>query len=376
MVEVISHEARRPVVDPGPADRVGVRPADLNDPTDLTGPEDPGTLPTVTVILPTLNERAFLRDCLDSLAAQDYPHIIEILVIDGRSTDGTREIASEFGHPVRLVDNAKVSAAAALNVGWVSARGEVVVRADAHALYAPDYVRRCIDVLLETGADDVGGPMHAVGTSVFGRAVAAVTSSPFGVGPGRFHYSQDREDVDTVYLGCYRRATLAALGGWDEAGLQWAAEDHELNVRLTRMGGRIVLDPTIRSWYFPRDTWRGLARQYRNYGTGKVSTLAKHRALPSWRPLAPPLMVACCVGAAIVGVAARRPALACVPLATYALGAGAASAAIARDPGVSAPHAFVVFTTCHWAYGVGFWRGLWRVARRRGFDARPRGGTR
>jgi GT2 family glycosyltransferase len=371
---VINHEqSGRRTESVGPTDRVGAGPADLSEPEAVPLP---ATAPTVSLILPTLNERAHLRDCLDSLAAQDYPYLIEIIVSDGGSRDGTRELAARYGHPVRLVDNPRMSAAAGLNVAWRAARAEIIVRADAHALYAPDYVRRCVDVLTETGADNVGGAMRAVGTTVFGRAVAAVTSTPFGVGPGRFHYSNEREEVDTVYLGSYRRATLERLGGWDENGLQWAAEDHELNFRLTRAGGRILLDPMIRSIYFPRETWRGLARQYLNYGTGKVSTLAKHGALPTWRPLAPAAMVAGCAASLLGGALARRPAVAIGPIAIYALAAAGATTSMARAPGVSAPHAFAAMTTCHWAYGLGFWRGVGRLVTRRGFDARPRRGRR
>jgi cellulose synthase/poly-beta-1,6-N-acetylglucosamine synthase-like glycosyltransferase len=374
MVAVVSHgeSASSP-------HRVGVEAVDLS----RRGRQPTATPPTVSIVLPTLNERGYLRDCLDSLVAQDYEQVIEVLVVDGGSSDGTRALAEAVGARaeavgpvVRVLDNPKVSAAAALNVGWRAAAGEIVVRADAHALYAPDYVRRCVAVLLETGADNVGGAMRAVGTTVFGRAVAAATSSPFGVGPGRFHYSRVREDVDTVYLGCYRRATLERLGGWDQDSLQWAAEDHELNFRLTRGGGRIVLDPAVRSWYFPRETWRGLARQYRNYGVGKVSTLAKHRALPTWRPLVPPAMVAGSVGAFVVGAALRRPVLGTAPVASYLIAVSAASASVAREPQVSFPHAALAMATCHWAYGIGFLEGLLRVLAGRGFDAKPRGGRR
>jgi GT2 family glycosyltransferase len=362
MVAVVSHGGSVPSLD-----RVGVETVDLS---------AWQSAPTVSVVLPTLNERGFLRDCLDSLAAQDYSQIVEILVVDGGSTDGTTELAERVGGLVRVLPNPKMSAAAALNVGWRAADGDIIVRADAHALYARDYVRRCVEVLVETGADNAGGAMRAVGTTVFGRAVAAVTSSPFGVGPGRFHYSQVREDVDTVYLGCYRRTTLAALDGWDEDSLQWAAEDHELNFRLTRRGGRIVLDPEIRSWYFPRDSRRGLVRQYRNYGIGKVSTLVKHRTLPSWRPLVPPTMVAVCLGAIVAGAATRRPIVGAMPVSLYALGIAGAAARVAREPEVSYPHAVVAMTTCHWAYGIGVWEGVRRVLARSGFDSRPRGGRR
>src|SRR4051794_35106873 len=125
---------------------------------------------SVTIVLPTLNERATMRDCLDSLLAQDWPNVVEILVVDGGSTDGTRDLAADSGEPVRVVDNPRVTAAAAMNIGLAEAKGDIVVRADAHTLYGRDYVRRCVEALVDTGADNVGGLMRPVGTTNFGRA--------------------------------------------------------------------------------------------------------------------------------------------------------------------------------------------------------------
>ena len=324
--------------------------------------------PQVSVVLPTLNERAFIRDCLDSLLAQDIA-IDEILVCDGGSTDGTREIAKVAAPNVRLLDNPRVTAAAGMNIGIKAAAAEIICRADAHTVYAPDYVRRCVEALRRTGAANVGGRMVPVGTTRFGRAVAAVTSSPLGVGPGRFHYANQVQDVDTVYLGCWRKDTLIALGGYDEHSLQWAAEDQELNFRLRRNGGRIVLDPSIRSWYFPRETPRALARQYANYGVAKASTLAKHGKLPTWRPLAPAGLVAASVLALVTQRGARRV----IPIATQVGITAAAAVRLGRQPGVAPHRAFAVLQICHWSYGFGFWRGIVRIVRGRTFDARPRG---
>ncbi len=326
--------------------------------------------PTVSVVLPTLDERAFVRDCLDSLVAQDYPALVEILVCDGGSTDGTREVAAAVGGPVRVLDNPKVTAAGGMNVGIAAARGAVVCRADAHTLYARDYISRCVAVLVETGAANVGGPMVPVGTTALGRAVAAVTSSPVGVGPGRFHYSDRREEVDTVYLGCWWRRTLLDLDGYDEDRLQWAAEDQELNFRIRRNGGTVVLDPSIRSWYFPRATLRAVARQYGNYGLAKASTLAKHRTLPSWRPLAPAGLVAgVAVMAVVPGRTWRRMALPLVHLGALA----ATALRLGRQPGVAPHRALAVGLVCHWSYGIGFWRGIGRLVAGRSFDSRPKG---
>lgn len=326
---------------------------------------------TVTIVLPTLDERAFLRDCLDSLLAQDFAEIVEVLVVDGGSRDGTREVVAAEPGPVRLIDNPRVTAAAAMNIGIAEAKGDIIVRADAHTLYAPDYVSRCVAVLTETGAANVGGPMQAIGFGNFGRAVAAVTSSPVGVGPGRFHYATGRAEVETVYLGCWARQTLVDLDGYDEEHLQWAAEDQELNFRLREAGGRIVLDGSIRSWYFPRSTPRALARQYRNYGLCKASTLAKHHTLPYWRPVAPALLV----GATVVAPLVVRPWwLKLAPPLAWAAGASAVSLRLGRQPGVAPHRAFGVLAICHWAYGAGLWAGLGRIATGRPFDQRPKQG--
>lgn len=326
--------------------------------------------PPVSVVLPTYQERAHIKDCLDSLGAQDYPGDIEFLVVDGGSTDGTRDLVAQQPR-VRLIENPSVTAAAAMNIGLRDMHGDVLVRADAHALYAPDFVRRNVEVLLETGVACVGGPMRPVGTTVFGRAVAEVTQSPFGVGPGRFHYVQERTRVDTVYLGCWRKETLLEAGGWDETNLQWAAEDQELAYRIRQAGGSIVLDGSIVSHYFPRKSPGALWRQYRNYGMAKASTLAKHRTLPSWRPLAPAALVG---AAAFVFVAGRGPVRVGVP-ATHAAVLAAVALRLGTEKGVAPHRAFAVLEICHWSYGFGFWAGIGRIVRRRPFDRRP-GATR
>lgn len=320
--------------------------------------------PTVTIVVPTLDERARITDCLASLSAQDHPGIVEILVVDGGSTDGTADLvslATRRDPRIRLLANPERSAAAALNVGLAAATGDLFVRADAHSTYAPDYVRRCVEVLAETAADDVGGPMRPIGLRRFGRAVAAVTSSPWGMGSAAFHYATRRCEVDTVYLGCYRTATLRRLGGWDATRLQWGAEDHELNFRLRQRGGRIVCDPSIRSWYSPRESPGALWRQYRNYGIGKVSTLAKHRRLPTLRPLAPTLLVAILAGS-VLFASSRRSGPLLTPVALWIGALAVLSGRLASPPDVTRRHAFAAAALIQLAYGTGVVTGLARRA--------------
>lgn len=330
----------------------------------------------VTIIVPTLNERDFVRDCIDSLLGQDHPAIVEILVVDGGSTDGTQDIVRSYGGIVRLLDNPRMTAAAAMNVGIAVCTTDAYVRIDCHTRYESDYVRRSVEAFEASGATVVGGPMRPEGSTPFGRAVAVVTTTPFGIGNGTFHYGEEVAEVETVYLGIFDKRAVLAVGGYDE-GLQWASEDQELNFRLRRAGGRILLDPSIRSTYVPRASPRALARQYHNYGLCKASTLAKHRTLPYWRPLAPAAMVGGSAVWAVVALVRRRWGVALFPFLLYAVGAGGIARRLARrESGVSTWNAFAALSIVHWTYGAGFLRGLGRIVSGRPFDVRPRGGRR
>ena len=330
----------------------------------------------ITIILPTLNERSHIRDCLDSLKKQDYTNIVEILVVDGGSSDGTQEIVTADGGSVRLVDNPKMTAAAAMNIGIKESTTDVYVRVDAHTLYATDYVSRSVATYDESKAQVVGGPMRPTGANPFGRAVAAVTSSPLGVGPGRFHYSEKLEEVETVYLGIFDAEFVQNVGGYDETNLQWASEDQELNYRIRRAGGKILLDPNIRSTYFPRDTPRALARQYHNYGMCKASTLAKHKRLPYLRPMVPAIMVAAFFMWAALMLLLRNFILLPLPLIAYLVAVLIIGFKMSKVRGVTPHRVAIAMAICHWCYGFGFWRGVGRIVTFRKFDLRPKSGRR
>ena len=172
---------------------------------------------TVSILIPSFNEIAYIDACLASALAQTAP-ILEVLVVDGGSTDGTGERVASYGPPVHWFDNPDRGPASAMNVGISASEGSIICRMDAHTVFDPSYVSESLRVLLEEDADVVGGPMHPVGTSTFGRAVAAATSSALGM-PGRFHYARTRIDTDHVYLGMWKRSTLLELGGFDAASL-------------------------------------------------------------------------------------------------------------------------------------------------------------
>jgi len=321
------------------------------------------TIDAVTVIIPTFNESNHIDAVLAGIAAQTFAQSdIEVLVVDGGSTDDTVDLALRHADVLpnlRLMQNPKRHQAAALNIGLAAARHDFIVRMDAHSTYEATYIAACVGAYEESEAIMVGGPMRPEGLTEFGKAVALATTTPVGVGPGRFHYSEEREYVDTVYLGAFRKDDILGAGGYDERSL-WS-EDHELAFRLTKAGGKILLDPAIRSTYFPRSTPRQLASQYRRYGIGKTTTLRKHRMLPTWRPLAPAALVLALV-LAIIGLFFPQTRPIAVGLVGVYLGSILVAAGFtARFRPAMAARVFAAFVTMHVAYGVGFWFGLVRM---------------
>jgi len=316
--------------------------------------------PTVSILIPAFNEESHIAACLASVLAQTYP-LHEVLVLDGGSTDGTRELVASYQAPVRLVDNPGRGPAAAMNVGIAASSGSVICRMDAHTVFAPDYVAESVRVLLETGSDVVGGPMRPDGLGAFGRAVAAVTSSAIGM-PGHFHHATTRVETDTVYLGTWMRSTLLDAGGFDAEHFPWCGEDNELNYRIRRGGGRVVCDPGVRSRYFPRETPAGLWRQYDRYGLAKATSVAIHGKLPSWRPVAPAALVA----ASVLGLVAGRTWRSRLAIPTlHALGCVLVGRSVSRDDRGDLVRATMVQEICHWSFGLGFWSGVWRMLRGR-----------
>lgn len=322
-------------------------------------------VPFVTVILPIRDEAGFIARSLGAVLAQDYdPRRMEVIVADGMSRDDTRAIVRRCAAavpeiPVSIVDNPAGIVPTGMNAALAAARGEVVVRVDGHTIVAPDYVRRCVEALERSGAQNVGGRMTAVGEGPFARAVAAATSSRFGVGGARFHYSDREEWVDTVYMGAWPRAVLEDLGGFDPEMVR--DQDDELNYRLRARGGRILLSPLIRSRYFNRPTLRSLARQYGQYGFWKVRVMQKHPRQMRPRQFAPPALAAALAGTAAASLVWRPAAAALAAIAgAYAAGNLAASAAAARRGPASPRLLPVAFAAMHLSYGFGFLAGLAR----------------
>lgn len=322
--------------------------------------------PTVAVVVPVLNEAAYIERCLESALAQDYPaELVEIVVADGGSTDATRHIVARMAEAeprIRLVDNPGRNQAAGLNRAIAASSGEVVARLDGHAEWRPWHLTRCIAILAETGADNVGGTMEATGETDTGEAIARATSSPFGVGGARYRYATQQVDTDTVWLGCFRRQALERAGPYNESSPPH--EDYELNHRIRASGGRIVFSPDIPTRYWARSSWPRFLRQYFAYGRAKARVARQTPAVVRPYHLVPVALVAGAVlGMVIrptrraVGATAIAYVLACVG-ASIPAGDGATPGVRFRIP--------PAFAGMHLAWGAGFWAGLLEHLTRRG----------
>lgn len=332
--------------------------------------------PFVSVILAIRNEAGFIDRTLTAILEQDFPpERMEVLIADGQSTDATRGViaatAARYSAPaVVILDNPGRFVSPGLNATLSAARGDIVVRIDGHTIVERGYVRECVDALLRTGADNVGGRMDPVGQNAFGMAVALATSSPFGVGGARFHYSTEEEWVDTVYLGAWPRAIFDMLGGFDEEQIR--NQDDEFNYRLRERGGKVLLTPRIRSQYFNRGTLKSLWMQYYQYGFWKVRVMQKHPKQMQTRQFVPALFVcgwAALMAGAVFATPARYLLAGAAILYLGASAVAAASVARKRAPHL-APLVMLSFGVLHFAYGAGFlaglirFRGRWRKSER------------
>lgn len=331
--------------------------------------------PSVSVVIPCRDEVRRIGTALDSIAAVDYPRDrLEVLVVDGMSADGTRDVVQDRARRhgfIRLVDNPSGSTPAALNAGIAQARGEFLVRMDAHAVYPRDYLRRLIRASLESGADNVGGRLRLrpAGGGLQARAIALVLAHPFGAGAARFKRGASGPLwVDTVPFGCYRRGIFERIGLFDEELPR--NQDEEFNARLSSSGGRILFLPDLAVEYFPRDSLKKLWRMYYEYGYFKPLVARKVGRIWTWRQMAPAalasaLAASCAAAPWFAGAAWAGAALTGAYLAVMGACAGALAA---RHGAALFPALAAAFVVVHAAYGLGYLRGaleFWVL--RRGF---------
>jgi glycosyltransferase involved in cell wall biosynthesis len=321
--------------------------------------------PRVTVVIPCRNEEAFIGACLDSVAASTFPKDrLEILVVDGRSDDQTRAILEQrvaAGGPIRVLDNPDRTAPAAMNVGIRNATGDVIVRLDAHCLYPREYLSQVVEWLTVSGADNVGGVCRTLpaNDTAEAHAIAIGVSHPFGVGNSYFRIGvTEPQWVDTVPFGCYHREVFDRIGMFDEDLVR--NQDDELNARLIKHGGRILLVPEIVSEYFARESLGKLWRMYFQYGYFKPLVARKLGRVMTARQLVPSLFVlSMLLSMALIGLVP----LAAIPLGTLLLAYLGADLFFAVKAGARQGVKCVfwlglVFPVLHFSYGLGFLKGL------------------
>lgn len=309
-------------------------------------------LPAISVILPVLNEESHLEGAVLSVLSQDYRGPLEIILALGPSRDRTNEIAAKLASQdrrVKLLDSPTGKTAAGLNLALAASNNPVVVRVDGHAQIPKNYISLIVEILNKTGAVNVGGVMAAVGTTVFERAVAGAMRSPLGVGASRFHTGGEAGEVDTVYLGAFRREALVAIGGFDERFTR--AQDWELNFRLRENGGVIYFDPRLHVTYRPRSSIGALAKQYFEYGRWRRVVSRRHSGTINYRYLAPPFALIGFSASLILGIALSS--IFFIPALVYLLFVVLASLKIST----SMTEYFLlllVIPTMHFAWGAGF----------------------
>ena len=308
--------------------------------------------PAISVILPVLNEEPHLAESVSAILSQDYVGPLEIILALGPSSDQTNVIAESLAQRdsrIKLVMNPTGKTAAGLNLAIAASNSPVIIRVDGHAKIPSNYLSLAVSILRESGAVNVGGVMAAEGVTKFEIAVARAMRSPLGVGSSRFHTGGKAGEVDTVYLGAFRREAINAVGGFDERYTR--AQDWELNHRLRKNGGKIYFDPRLQVTYRPRPNLKKLAKQYFQYGRWRRVVSRSHPGTVNLRYLAPPFTIIGTLTSLILGLLLHS--IFFLPAAVYGIFLFISSILIAK----SFREFFsllAIIPTMHFAWGAGF----------------------
>jgi GT2 family glycosyltransferase len=315
------------------------------------------TEPLISVVIPCRNEVGSIEACLSALWASDWPNF-EILVIDGMSDDGTRELLKLQAQDPRLrvCDNPARFTPVAFNIGIQAARGDLIQIVGARQILSADYLRCCYKVLMsDEKIACVGGQARHAFNSRTSEIIAQAITSPFGVGTSNFRVLSREADVDTVGTPLYRRSVLEAVGGFDEALVR--NQDDELNYRLRQAGYRIVFTPTTSLDYFVRASYAQLWRQYFQYGYWKTYVNRKHGALTTLRQVIPALFVLFLFGGALLALIWPLLLLIYLPILFLYLSLGIWTAC-SRGLGRFSLQMIQAMLVLHLAYGLGYLEGL------------------
>lgn len=326
-------------------------------------------LPAVSYVMPVLNEVEHIAAAIDSLTAQDYAGEFEIILALGPSVDGTNEVVSRMATAdprIRHIPNELGSTPGGLNAAIRASVNPVVIRVDAHSVLPTDYTRVAVRTLLETGADNVGGIMKAVGVTPFEKAVAHAYGSPEGLGGTQHHVGGKAGPADTAYLGVFRRDRLLEVGLFDEDIKR--GQDWELNRRLRATGGTVWFTPELEVVYRPRSSLRKLVRQFVATGIWRGELARRFGTANSLRYFIPPLAVVGVFGGLVLGVLGLALGvpwllLGFVVPGVYAVLVIAASVIAAREGVTTGLWYLVVLPCIHFGWGTGFVLGFLKLTR-------------
>ncbi len=240
--------------------------------------------------MPVFNEAIFIKNAIDSILFQNtLKEKYEVLIADGMSTDGTREIIKSYqnnNENIFLLNNPNRIVSTGFNIALTQSRGDVIIRLDGHAAFAPKYFEKCIKVLYNREIFCSGGIIVYKSRGIIGNSIRIAQSSKFGVGGVTFRSKNSKANfVDTLAFGAYKRKIFEFIGGYDEDLIK--NQDDEFNFRMNQKGYKIWLDPAIKSYYHSRDNFKKLFKQYYYYGFYKVRVIQKRRGFSSWRHLVP-----------------------------------------------------------------------------------------
>jgi len=316
----------------------------------------------ITVICPVYNEARFIQKVLD-FCVNAMPVEKEIIFIDGQSTDSTCDIINSYiqKHPhITLLHNPQRYVPFSLNLALKHARGEIIIRLDAHTEYAQDYFERIVETFDKSGADIVGGPMRIAKGNQMQEAIGYVTSTLFGIGDSSFHFEDFEGFTDSVYLGAWKKSIFSGTGDFDESLKR--NQDDEFHYRARKNGFTIYQSPAIRLQYYPRETVKALFRQYFEYGLYKPFVLKKNKSAIRLRHLVPSLFVLYCL-AAVIALSIQMYVV-LIPLACYLLTDIYFCIASKKSPAVMARIA-IAYPVIHIAYGTGFLIGFVRMLQKK-----------
>lgn len=320
----------------------------------------------ISILIPVYNEEKYILQCLESIENQTYDlKSIEVIVIDGKSSDGTVKVTEEFNSKaqinIKVVENPNRTAPFAMNIGVRAASGDIIRRIDGHAYMEKDFVEQCVLALdKHKSVVCVGGSIITINENAVGEAIALAMSSPFGVGDAKFRYSQEEVLVDTLAFGAYRKEIFDKVGMFDEELVR--NQDDEFNFRVTKAGEKILLNPKIKSYYYGRSSVKKLFKQYFQYGYWKVRVGQKHKQVTSVRQLIPFLFVASIIGLTILSFFSKIFAMLLLAEAIlYTTGLVVFSVKVTAKAN-KFKYLYllpIIFLTLHTSYGIGYMLGIW-----------------